>query len=393
MSAGTAHKIAELEAQAQRIMAVFTSAGYEFVAPAILQPAGIFLDLTGEELRARTYVFSDPDGAELCLRPDLTIPTCRMHLERFASAPETPAKYCYNGAAFRFQPQGANAANPREFRQAGIESFGSETREADEAQTIALIVKALETSGLANWSLHLGDLGLFHAILDAAAVPPRVHQMLAQAFWRPETFRGELARLSAAPDLRAKRFEPDVTAALKSGDNFFRENFVAGYLDAQGLDPIGTRTVSELTERMSELTADGDIPALNQDQRGMIEGYLAIHAPAREAAAKISVLLRRNGSGAHAALDAFTRRLDLIAKAGVDLARADFSAEFGRNLEYYTGLVFELRAPGLALSRPVAGGGRYDRLMQAAGANRGVPAVGAAIHTERLLTAIQRGRS
>ena len=35
------------------------------------------LDAIGEALRARTYVFIDPDGDELCLRPDLTVPALR----------------------------------------------------------------------------------------------------------------------------------------------------------------------------------------------------------------------------------------------------------------------------------------------------------------------------
>src|SRR5262249_61519146 len=97
--------------------------------------------VVGESLRARTYVFTDPDGAELCLRPDLTVPTCRLHLERHAQ-PDTPARYCYSGSAFRYQPGGADSAHPREFRQAGIESFAAVNCEADDAAGCALIVSA-----------------------------------------------------------------------------------------------------------------------------------------------------------------------------------------------------------------------------------------------------------
>ena len=52
------------------------------MAPTFIQPADIFLDRIGEALRNRTYVFTDPDGRELCLRPDLTIPSARIYLER-----------------------------------------------------------------------------------------------------------------------------------------------------------------------------------------------------------------------------------------------------------------------------------------------------------------------
>ena len=76
MAAETARKFEALEAQAQKLMAVFIKAGYEAVAPSMIQPAALFLDVIGESLRARTYVFVDPDGDELCLRPDLTVPTC-----------------------------------------------------------------------------------------------------------------------------------------------------------------------------------------------------------------------------------------------------------------------------------------------------------------------------
>ena len=124
-------------------MAVFTKAGYEAVAPAIIQPAGVFLDVIGETLRARTYVFTDPDGDELCLRPDLTVPICRLHLERHPAG-NVKAKYCYNGTAFRFQPEGADKAHPREFRQAGIEAFAATDREKAEAQTVATIIDGAE---------------------------------------------------------------------------------------------------------------------------------------------------------------------------------------------------------------------------------------------------------
>src|SRR4051812_14246387 len=61
-----------LEAVERAVMGVFEAAGFDHIAPDIVQPADIFLDSSGEEIRARTYVFTDPAGAELCLRPDLT---------------------------------------------------------------------------------------------------------------------------------------------------------------------------------------------------------------------------------------------------------------------------------------------------------------------------------
>src|SRR6266540_3966751 len=104
-----------LEAQNARIMAVFEAAGFEHIAPDVLQPADIFLERSGEAIRARTFVFSDPEGNELCLRPDLTVPTCRYHLAH-AAKPDLESKYSYCGAVFRFTAAGER---PSEFDQAG----------------------------------------------------------------------------------------------------------------------------------------------------------------------------------------------------------------------------------------------------------------------------------
>ena len=52
------------------------------------------------------------------------------------------------------------------------------------------------------------------------------------------------------------------------------------------------------------------------------------------------------------------------------LARVRFTAHFGRNMEYYTGFVFELWSRDAEGPVQVAGGGRYDTLMEMLGARR-----------------------
>ena len=98
MAAESAKEFEALEAQATTLLDTFRRAGYEQVAPSIIQPADIFLDQIGEQVRSRTYVFTDLAGDELCLRPDLTVPVSRLYLERHPRA-DTPARYCYNGPA------------------------------------------------------------------------------------------------------------------------------------------------------------------------------------------------------------------------------------------------------------------------------------------------------
>jgi ATP phosphoribosyltransferase regulatory subunit len=383
----TTADIEALEAQARGLMATFTGAGYERIEPAIIQPAGLFLDVIGEDLRGRTYVFTDPDGAELCLRPDLTVPTCRLHLERHPEG-SVPARYCYSAPAFRYQPAGADRAHPREFRQAGVESFAAADREADDAAVLALTVEALRRAGLGRIDIRIGDLGLFAALIEALPMPERWRARLKHQFWRPDAFRAELQRLTSGATLAAG-LPHDLIRRLDPADPAGAEAAVLEHLDREGFDLIGTRTVAEIAARLMEAAADLRERPLPAAMAALVESYVAVRALAREVCSRLARLMAAQGVDLSAALDAFQRRLDLIEAAGIAIGGAVFSAEFGRTLEYYTGFVFEMVAPGLGQRSPVAGGGRYDGLLAEVGAPGPVPAVGASIHTERLLAALR----
>ena len=377
-----------LDSQAQRLLAAFTCAGYERVAPAVVQPAELFLDVVGEDLRARTYVFTDLNGAELCLRPDLTLPTCRLHLERHADA-NTSARYCYGGSAFRFQPAG-DSKQPREFRQVGIESFASSDREADDATVLGTIVDALSAAGVSEPKLRLGDLGLFTALLDALPMPERWRRRLEHKLWRPEAFRAELRQLARGA-ARPVALPSSLFDRLDPGDSAGAKALVLEHLDATGSELQGTRTAVEIANRLLAEAADRREKPLSPASAAMIETYVAAKAPARAVADMLTRLGREHGIDLSAGLDAFQRRLKLIAQAGVAIADAEFCAGFGRNLGYYTGLVFEITAPTLGPNNPIAGGGRYDGLLAAVGATTEVPAVGGCVHVERLLAVLKGG--
>ncbi|MEQ8825997.1 MAG: ATP phosphoribosyltransferase regulatory subunit [Filomicrobium sp.] len=389
MVAETAREFEALEAQAHTLLSTFVEAGHEAVAPAVLQPADIYLDVIGEALRARSYVFTDPDGDEYCLRPDLTVPICRLHLERHPEG-TTQGNYCYNGSAFRFQPRGADAAHPREFRQCGIEAIGSADAEKTDAQTLARILKALEAAGLKEWKLRIGDLSLFRALLEAIDMPQRWRERLRHRFWRPLAFREELENLThAAAAKNAADLPDDLLTALDPGKPEEAAKKVCAYFDEQNIDLIGIRTLEEISLNLARIAADQRAERLPEATANLIEGYIGVNAPARAAGARVKDLMRDTGVDIQPALDCYLKRLQHLSDMGVDIARAEFSAEFGRSLEYYTGFVFEVLVPDLGDKSPVAGGGRYDGLMKMCGAPEDVPAVGGAIHTERLLKAVR----
>ncbi|WP_072372379.1 ATP phosphoribosyltransferase regulatory subunit [Hyphomicrobium sp. NDB2Meth4] len=380
-----------LEAQARTLLAVFIAAGYEAVAPDIIQPAGVFLDVVGEALRGRTYVFTDLNGEELCLRPDLTVPTCRLYLQRHPAA-DREAFYSYNGPAFRFQPAGAGASHPREFRQSGIEAFGDKDAGEADARTLVLILRALQQAGLGNWKLRIGDVGLFDALLGMAEMPDRWRRRLRHQFWRPEVFRAELKRLSTEPARSTAALPAALIEALDPDDVAGAEVLVSEHLEKAGIELIGVRSAAEIAEGLLAIAADAKAPPLKPEAAALIDAYVATRTPALDAAGVVRKLAGKTSDGLGQAIDAYERRCKLLVESGVDMSKVDFSAEFGRNVGYYTGFVFEVLVDALGPSSPVAGGGRYDGLLKAVGAPHDVPAVGGAVHTERLLTVVRGGK-
>ena len=85
----------------ERALGRFLAAGFRRIEPAILHPASIFLDMSGEEIRGRLFLTADAAGDELCLRPEYTIPVCRAYLGSEKAG--AVAEYCYLGPVFRAQ--------------------------------------------------------------------------------------------------------------------------------------------------------------------------------------------------------------------------------------------------------------------------------------------------
>ena len=370
-----------LEAQNGRVMAVFEQAGFDHIAPDILQPADIFLERSGEDIRANSYVFTDPDGAEMCLRPDLTVPACRYHLTH-AKKPDSEARYCYCGPAFRFTK---DRRVPSEFGQAGIEWLAATDPEASEAQVLALTSAALKAGGLTAFRVKLGDLSLFHALLEGLEMPKRWRRRLIHHFWRPQTFRETLNRFAALEEQARTSISPFVDAVVESSLTQ-TQSWVEGELDRKTIPLAGGRSTEEIATRLAEKAADRSAHPLSPDAIRAIERYLATEGNAASVLKDLEAVT--GGEAYGAALERFRLRTDAMRARGLKPEDFAFAATFGRNLEYYTGFVFQVEADTAQGPLQVAGGGRYDDLLSDIGSPVPVSAVGCAIGTESLLAAV-----
>jgi ATP phosphoribosyltransferase regulatory subunit len=356
-----------LGAQAEAILSVFGTKGYVHEEPSVLQPAEIFLDRSGEEIRRRTFTLTDLSGRDLALRPDLTIPICR---DAVLSGRKLPARICYNGLVFRHQP--GEPHRPTQFFQAGAELLGLEDRVAAEREILSLTIEALRVAGLKDFSLRIGDLALFNALVDALALPRQWRQRLKRHFWRAgyvESLLYWLGHGDGAARLPGTRAE------------------IEALLDKQGDAPAAGRSRAEIIARTLDRAAEAATLRLDPAMADAIARLLDISGPAQDALAQVRALLKTAGINLDAQLAAMDARLATLKSLGVAPERVQFTAHFGRNMEYYTGFVFELWARDREGPVQVAGGGRYDTLLESLGAKQPVSAIGCAIRTERLLAA------
>jgi ATP phosphoribosyltransferase regulatory subunit len=354
----------------ERALEHFLAAGFVRMEPAILHPAAVFLDMSGEEIRGRLFLTNGASGEELCLRPEYTIPVCRAYLTSDKAG--RTAEYAYLGPVFRSQVEGGERA------QTGLESFGRKDAAAADAEIFALSMEAAAEAG-APLAARLGDAGLFDSLLEALSLP---------SVWRRRLRRGVAQGRSLAAILDGRGgsvlAQPGVLAALESTDHAGAKALVEDLLAIAGIDTVGGRTAGEIADRLLEQAALRSGEPIDPDKREVLESYLAVSGNPDEAASRLRRLADDASLDLGGALDGFESRNGFIAARGVKIDETVFSAAFVRDFDYYTGFVFEARDPSRPGAKPALGGGRYDGLARRLGAGEDIPAVGAAITIDRL---------
>ena len=350
-------------------------AGYLRQEPAFLQKASVFVDMAGEDIRGRLFLTSDASGVEFCLRPEFTIPVCLGYL----ASPRAgqPAAYACLGPVFRIRPDA-----PGEFLQAGLESFGRTDAAAADAEILALSLQAVAAAGGPRLDVTIGDAGLFARVVATLGLP---------AVWQRRILRGHArgrslaAILDAGPASAADH--SGVLGVLEGADKAGARALVQDLLAIAGISTVGGRSAGEIAERFLEqstLRAGGGVPP---DKHAILEQFLAISGEPDAALGQLRDLAASTGLDLSARLDELDARLGFITAHGVDVSALHFATDFARKLDYYTGFVFEARAAGQVNSKPIIGGGRYDRLLASLNGGGEIPAVGAAIWIDRLMEA------
>jgi ATP phosphoribosyltransferase regulatory subunit len=351
-----------------RLKEFFEAAGAAWLSLPVLQPADPFLEAAGEDIRRRMFVTEGVSGERLALRPDFTIPVCLHHL----SEANGPRIYAYEGAVFRRAETGAS-----ELTETGYEDIGRTGRISADADALTLAVEAVNRLSGEKVAVRLGDIGLFTALLAALDLPQAWRRRLRLSFGLADRMRANLDRLAAPrTDDPMAGFDAELVKVAERHDEAVLTAFLERRAEEHGHVSDTGRTAADIARRFLDQLS---LRETHLDQRTLdiLRDYLSLEAPLGEAAERLGAFFAGHDLSLDAALGTFSERAGQI--LGRDALASHttgifFSAAFGRPLDYYTGLVFELALAGQA--RPVAGGGRYDGLMQMLGTDEQVPAIG-----------------
>ncbi|MGH6771447.1 MAG: ATP phosphoribosyltransferase regulatory subunit [Xanthobacteraceae bacterium] len=375
-AAATMQNGSQGDARAQALVIAYERAGYACVAPAIVQTAEPFLDLSGEDLRKRMFLTTDAHGRELCLRPDFTIAVSCDYLASAAAG--RPAGFCYLGPLFRQGDDG-----PSEFLQAGVESFGRTDTAAADAEMLTLGLEAAAEYGVMAPDIRMGDVGLFTALVDGLELAPAWKRRLIKDFNRAGRLERDLDLLAVRAGAARAEYQ-GVLTALAGSDPKAAHALVTDLLSIAGISAVGGRSVGEIADRFVEQAALGAQTSLPRETRTLIERFLSISGDPDKAAADLRALAGDGHKALAAALDLFESRAGFLAARGVDLSRIKFATRFFIGLDYYTGFEFRLHDPSGRNEAPLVAGGRYDKLLSRLGSAQPIPAVGFGVWIERL---------
>ena len=359
---------------ADQLSALLAGRETERVDTPVIQPAEPFLDMAGEDLRRRIFMTESETGESLCLRPEFTIPVCLRHIE---TATGTPRRYSYLGAVFRQRRDG-----PNEFYQAGIEDLGDSDVARADARAVADAAACLAALVARPLAMTLGDQALFEAVVAALGLPAGWQKRLIHAFGnmiRIEQLLAQLARPEPVTGISG-----EIRKLLNEGDEAGLVARIDRTMVETGYSANASRSPEDIARRLRQKLTLSET-RLDPKAIETLRAFLSLTVPLSEAPEVLDNFAAAAGLDLGPALSRFAARVGALAATRVDPARIVYRAAFGRPLDYYTGLVFEMSDP--ETGAVLAGGGRFDRLLTLLGADHHIPAVGFALWLDRIETA------
>ena len=332
------------------ILKTVKSNGFKYIElPSVIE-ANHIVQRSGESFRKFIFSFTDQGGNELCLRPDLTIVSCLRYLENNLKGKE---KIFYNGQAYR---KSENKKDSIVRNQVGFEIIGSRN------EIINTSLKSLKNFNYSSGEITIGNVEIFNLLISKLDIPKRWKLRLSRHFWREDYFNDLLKRLETNSDV-----DPTIVEIDKK--RYFR------MLKDDQSTIIANRTINEILSRFDKKIKDPRRPSKGRNISKIIKEFLKIKCPINNAAKVLNKFFKKYKINL-----LVDQRYFPISKNKINKLNVTFSAAFGRQLEYYTGMVFKIDIKSKSKIINCCNGGRYDKLISDLGSKKHTPAVGAALN-------------
>ena len=338
----------------EQIIRTFKSNGFVLSEPDVLLDSEHIIQRSGENFRRSMLTFENEDGKVMCLRPDLTVASCIKYLKK-----KTKSKIYYSGQAYRRTKQkGSDLVND----QLGIEILGSRNQTQDDYKVIKTILNSAEKIKSKNIQIKVGDISLFKSLIKSLDMPDRWKLRLIRHFWRPKYFEELLKRLEKNSDIDPVTFDTDKKRFYEM-KKMNQDEVIAG------------RSISAILKRFDKKIKDPRSFDEGKKIAKIIRSFLKINCKLSQLDEKLLDFVSKNNLKKN-----IFKEFKSIRNLKKLKTEVNFITNFGRDIEYYTGIVFEI----FSGKKEIARGGRYDDLLKSLGAKKNIAAVGAAINLNNI---------
>ena len=151
-----------LEQMCRKLIDLFSSWGYEFVIPPMMEYLDSLLTATGEDLDLQTYKITDQlSGRLMGIRADITPQVARIDAHLLQR--NIPTRLCYLGSVLHSRTN--NSGDSRSPLQLGAELFGHEGVSSD-IEIVKLMLATLDAVRISNICLDVGHIGIFRSLIS-----------------------------------------------------------------------------------------------------------------------------------------------------------------------------------------------------------------------------------
>lgn len=187
------------------LVSVFRENGYRQIMTPTFEYYDLFADDGISAGTEEMYKLIDKNGQLMVLRPDATIPIARMVATHYKENDDA-LKLMYVTNVFRTAD--FRKGEKREFKQAGIEYFGSNCAATD-ASVIETAIAALRKIVGSDMKAEIGDAGYFNGLMESLLSIPGFSERNVQAELR------ELVECKNIPGLNKFAEENDIPADVR----------------------------------------------------------------------------------------------------------------------------------------------------------------------------------